>query len=103
MIVIRMTRDSWLNRVLPGRVSRDLDGEEQGSSNRPRRRINYLPDFNRYTDNSAEEASEEDIDDTPRRAIGGGANGVGNALAGVEEGEEDARERAIPENAWSRT
>ncbi|KAF2708498.1 hypothetical protein K504DRAFT_468829 [Pleomassaria siparia CBS 279.74] len=92
-------RESWLHRVLPDRVSRFVSDEEHGSSNGHRRAIDYLPNFNNYSDNVAEEISEDEEDATPQRTIGGGVGKVKNALTSAEHEEE---QHPALENAWAR-
>lgn len=93
-------RETWLHRVLPDRVSRLIADEEEGGS-RPRRAIDYLPNFDQYRDNVAEEVDDSEEESTPRRTIEDGARTVGNALTGSAETEN--QQHASHENAWART
>lgn len=91
---------TWLHRVLPDRVSRHIADEEEGS--RPRRAIDYLPNFDQYRDNVAEEVHDsEEEESAPRRVIENGARTVGNALIGSTDS--DNQQHASHENAWART
>ena len=99
IIVTPTQRETWLHRVLPDRVSRLIADEEGGS--RPRRAIDYLPNFEQYRDNVAEEVNDSEDESTPRRAIENGARTVGNALTGSNENE--TQQHSAHENAWART
>ncbi|KAJ8115787.1 hypothetical protein OPT61_g2646 [Boeremia exigua] len=82
IIVIPTQRESWLHKVVPGQVSDFIAREEHGSTGE-RRRINYLPDTNRYSDR----VQEEDDETTPlspetRRALEAGRTQVGTGLPG---------------------
>jgi hypothetical protein len=57
IIAIPTQKDSWLHKVVPGRVSRIIAGEEGGETD-PRRAIDYVPGYNRYSDR-IEEAEDD--------------------------------------------
>jgi hypothetical protein len=100
IIVTPTKKESWLHQVLPDRVSNLLSDEEQGTSNGgPRRAIDYLPSSRNYSDNVAEEASEDEAESTPQRTNGGGVQKVRNAITDVEDEEEH---HSTLDNAWAR-
>ncbi|KAF9698079.1 hypothetical protein EKO04_003792 [Ascochyta lentis] len=82
IIVIPTQRETWLHKIAPERVSEFIAAEEHGSTGE-RRRINYLPDTNRYSDRF----QEEDDETTPlspetRRTLEAGHAQVGTGLPG---------------------
>lgn len=82
IIAIPTQRESWLHKIAPEQVSNFLAAEEHGSTGE-RRRINYLPDTNRYSDR----VQEEDDETTPlspdtRRALESGHARIGTGLPG---------------------
>ncbi|KAF2131220.1 hypothetical protein P153DRAFT_365811 [Dothidotthia symphoricarpi CBS 119687] len=97
IIAIPTQRESWLHSVVPDRISRVIADEEHGSGG-SQRAIGYLPDFARYTDR-VEEERDEDEQDTPNRAIEGGANQVNGALPGSAQRDQPP----TAENEWART
>ncbi|KAF2190802.1 hypothetical protein K469DRAFT_657411 [Zopfia rhizophila CBS 207.26] len=99
IIVTPTRRTSWFHRVLPERLSRALGDEEQGSSSGPRRQIDYLPDFSRYSDNVTAESSDSEDESTTRRAIEGGVQQVKNAVTTSGSNQE---QQPTVENEWAR-
>jgi hypothetical protein len=82
IIVIPTRRESWLHKIAPEQISDFIAREEHGNTGE-RRRINYLPDTNRYADRF----EEEDDETTPlspetRRALEAGTTQVGTGLPG---------------------
>ncbi|KAJ4343376.1 hypothetical protein N0V95_006677 [Ascochyta clinopodiicola] len=82
IIAIPTQRETWLHKIAPERVSEFIAAEEHGSTGE-RRRINYLPDTNRYSDRF----QENDDETTPlspesRRALEAGTAQVGTGLPG---------------------
>lgn len=98
IIAIPTKRESWLHRVVPDRVSRMIADEEHGNGG-SQRAIDYLPDFGRYSDRVAEEASDGEAENGTPRAIEGGAQRVKNALPGVNS--ERHEEQPTVENEWA--
>lgn len=99
-------RESWLHRVLPDRVSNLIADEENGSG-RPRRAIDYLPNFHRYRDDLngervAEEVEDDEGESTPQqRAIDQGVQTARDGLPGTIR--EQQVEHSPLDNAWART
>ncbi|KAF1929453.1 uncharacterized protein M421DRAFT_419984 [Didymella exigua CBS 183.55] len=82
IIAIPTQRESWLHKIAPEQVSDFIAREEHGNTGE-RRRINYLPDTNRYSDR----VQEEDDDAAPpspetRRALEEGRATIGTGLPG---------------------
>lgn len=96
------SRDNWLHKVLPDRVSGLIADGEDGGASRPRRAIDYLPTSQHYTDNVAEEVEEDDQERGPQRAIDQGVQTVRNGLPSTN-GEQESGRRSNPilENAWT--
>ncbi|KAF2689678.1 hypothetical protein K458DRAFT_475086 [Lentithecium fluviatile CBS 122367] len=99
IIAIPTQRESWLHSVVPDRISRMIADEEHGNGG-SQRAIDYLPDFNRYSDRVEEEASEGETESGPQRAIEGGAHQVRSALGGGANEEEQQHPHV--ENEWVR-
>jgi hypothetical protein len=92
IIVIPTQRESWLHKIAPEQISDFIAREEHGSTGE-RRRINYLPDTNRYSNRF----QEEDDETTPlspesRRAIEASRTQVGTGLPGNVEMDAPATE-----------
>lgn len=83
IIVIPTQRESWLHKIAPEQVSDFIAREEHGSTGE-RRRINYLPDTNRYSDRVQEEEGDDAASLSPetRRALEDGRATVGTGLPG---------------------
>ncbi|KAJ4381019.1 hypothetical protein N0V86_003366 [Didymella sp. IMI 355093] len=83
IIAVPTRRESWLHKVAPEQISDFIAREEHGNTGE-RRRINYIPDTNRYSDR----VQETDDDDTApispetRRALEEGRATVGTGLPG---------------------
>ncbi|KAF9737942.1 hypothetical protein PMIN06_008869 [Paraphaeosphaeria minitans] len=107
IIAIPTKRESWLHSVVPDRVSRMIAGEDRNSNNNnnsndgPRRAIDYLPDFNRYSDRVEEENSDGDVENGGRKTIKSGTERVENIFAGRSDDAGQERERV--ENEWLRS
>ncbi|KAF2263247.1 hypothetical protein CC78DRAFT_289082 [Lojkania enalia] len=101
-IIVFPQHTPWLRRALPDRVSRLFIDEEQGTTNNSRRRaIDYLPNFNRYSDRVAAEPSDsEEEEHAPERAVDEGIQHVRNALP--DPSQEEERPHPAIENDWSR-
>ncbi|KAF2107344.1 hypothetical protein BDV96DRAFT_616965 [Lophiotrema nucula] len=94
-------RPTPLHSILPTRVSRFLTDEELGSNRGPQQAIDYLPDFQRYSDRVAEESESED-EPTPQQTLEGGVQQVRGVLTGSGIGTGAEEEHPHPENEWSR-
>ncbi|KAF1851685.1 uncharacterized protein K460DRAFT_39306 [Cucurbitaria berberidis CBS 394.84] len=97
IIAIPTQRESWLHRVAPDRISRMIADERHGGSEEPRRAIDYVPGYNRYSDRVQEE-DEQDDDLNSRRAIEEGNRRLTNALPGPL----DRDQQPTVENEWAR-
>jgi hypothetical protein len=81
-------------------VSRLIVDEENGRANDPRRAIDYLPNFQHYRDNVAEEIEEEEDVDTAHRAIEEGVRTNSNLLP--DSNQEHGQPQPTLENEWAR-
>ncbi|PVI07151.1 hypothetical protein DM02DRAFT_714643 [Periconia macrospinosa] len=109
IIVVPTKRESWLHRVVPDGVSRLIAGDhgnvndEEGGGSRA---VAGLLPQSAYLDRVQEEISDDDEGGERsgvRRAIERRVQGVGNAFAAGDRGDEE-REDAVPEeNAWLRS
>ncbi|KAH6618764.1 hypothetical protein C7974DRAFT_317695, partial [Boeremia exigua] len=82
IVAVPTQRESWLHKVVPGQISDFIAREEHGNTGE-RRRINYLPDTNRYSDRIEEEADEASpLSPETRRALEQGRAQVGTGLPG---------------------
>jgi hypothetical protein len=94
IIAVPTQSDSWLHQVVPERVSRLIADEEHGSG---RPAIDYLPDFNRYSDR-VEDATEREDEDAAIRAAERSHLPVGNGLPGNL----SLDQQGTAENEWAR-
>lgn len=96
IIAIPTQRESWLHKVAPDRISRMIADERHGDTE-PRRAIDYVPAFNRYSDR-VEEEEEQDGDVDHARAIEADNNRINNTFSG---GLGREQQPAV-ENEWAR-
>ncbi|KAF2036332.1 hypothetical protein EK21DRAFT_84028 [Setomelanomma holmii] len=98
IIAIPTQKESWLHRVAPDRISRMIADERHGDTE-PRRAIDYIPGYNRYSDR-VEEEEEEDQDENTRngRAIEEGNRRLNNILP-APLGQD---QQPTVENEWAR-
>ncbi|OAG05135.1 uncharacterized protein CC84DRAFT_1206621 [Paraphaeosphaeria sporulosa] len=100
IIAIPTQRESWLHSVVPDRVSRIIADEDHNNDG-PRRAIDYLPDFNRYSDRIEEDNSGGDVENGARKTIKSGTEQVENIFAGRSD--DAGQERGPLENEWLRS
>ncbi|KAF1939142.1 hypothetical protein EJ02DRAFT_265037 [Clathrospora elynae] len=81
IIAVPTQKESWLHRVAPDRISRMIADERNGGSEEPRRAIDYVPGYNRYSDR-VEEEDDQDGERSPERAIEEGNRRINSALPG---------------------
>lgn len=91
IIAIPTQKESWLHKIAPARLSRMIADERNGDTE-PRRAIDYVPGYNRYSDR-VEEAEEDG--DVSGRAIEEGTHHVFPANVGREQ-------QPSVENEWTR-
>lgn len=96
IIAIPTQRESWLHKVAPDRISRMIADERHGETE-PRRAIDYVPGFNRYSDRVEEEEDQEE-DVGHERAIEDGNTRL-NAAFPSHLGREH---QPAVENEWTR-
>ncbi|KAF1966275.1 hypothetical protein BU23DRAFT_560431 [Bimuria novae-zelandiae CBS 107.79] len=101
IIAIPTQRESWFHNVVPDRVSRMLADEEHGGGDNPRGAIEYLPNFNRYSDRVEEEHSDGEVENGARKAIDSATEHVESALEG-RSNNAAGQERGPLENEWLR-
>lgn len=103
IIAIPTQRESWLHSVVPDRVSRMIADEEHGGNGDggSGQRIEYLPDFNRYSDRVEEEHSDDDPENGTRKALNASTEHTENLFEGRSD--DGAQERGPLENEWLRT
>ncbi|PSN61201.1 hypothetical protein BS50DRAFT_505036, partial [Corynespora cassiicola Philippines] len=97
IIAVPTERESWLHKVVPGRISDFIADEEHGSDQRA---IDYLPNFNRYSDRVEEEVEDSNSHNGPQRAIEGGIQQAKNIVNGRDEDRD--HESSAVDNAWTR-
>lgn len=83
IIAVPTRRESWLHKIAPEQISDFIAREEHGNTGE-RRRINYLPDTNRYSDRveEAEDDAAAPLSPETRRALEEGHARVGTGLPG---------------------
>ncbi|OAK98471.1 hypothetical protein IQ06DRAFT_295783 [Phaeosphaeriaceae sp. SRC1lsM3a] len=96
IIAIPTQKESWLHSVVPDRISRMIADERHGNTE-PRRAIDYVPGYNRYSDRIEED--EDDVENTcTGRTIEEGNGRLNNALPGNVLGDQ----QPTVENEWTR-
>lgn len=101
IIVTPTQRESFLHKILPDRISRIIAEEDHNNDSGSRRTIDYLPDFNRYSDRVEEENSEGDIENGARKTVKSGTEQVEGLFAGRSD--DAGQERGPLENEWLRS
>ncbi|KAH7090219.1 hypothetical protein FB567DRAFT_285995 [Paraphoma chrysanthemicola] len=96
IIAIPTQKESWLHRIAPDRISRMIADERNGDTE-PRRAIDYIPGYNRYSDR-IEEEGDQDEDTRTGRAIEEGNRRLSNILPG-HIGQD---QQPTVENEWTR-
>lgn len=98
IITIPTQRESWLHRIAPDRISRMIADERHGGSDEPRRAIDYIPGYSRYSDRVEEEAEDDDMNSG--RAIEEGNRRINNV---VLPGHLAPDQQPTVENEWARS
>lgn len=101
IIAVPTQRESWLHSVVPNRVSRMIADEGRDGDDDSRRAIDYLPNFNRYSDRVEDDTSEGEVENGARKAIKSGTQHVENVFS--NRSDENGQERGPLENEWLRS
>jgi hypothetical protein len=96
IIAIPTQKESWLHKVAPESISRMIADERNGDTE-PRRAIDYIPGYNRYSDRIQEDEDDEENTRTGR-TIEEGNRRLNNTLPGNVLGDQ----QPSVENEWSR-
>ncbi|KAJ4356009.1 uncharacterized protein N0V89_004035 [Didymosphaeria variabile] len=101
IIAIPTQRETWLHSVVPDRVSRMIADEEHTGNDGPHRAIDYLPNFNQYSDRVEEDNSDGDVENGARKAIESSTEHAENVFPGRSD--DGGQERGPLENEWLRS
>lgn len=101
VIAIPTQRESWLHNIVPDRISRMIADEEHAGNDGPHRAIDYLPNFNQYSDQVEEDNSDGDVENGAHKAIKPGTEHAENVFPGRND--DRGQERGPLENEWLRS
>ena len=92
-----------MSSVTPERLIESSGREEEGADGNEQRTIDYLPNFNRYSDRVEEEESDAEEGDGARKTIQANVENEGEEIdADTGTGRERAQGRVLGENEWVR-
>ena len=102
LVLVLSTERSWASRVMPERLADALGREEAGAESDEQRAIDYLPNFNRYSDRVEEEESDAEEGNGAKKTIQAAVENGGEINAETSNERERAQGRVLGENEWAR-